>query len=142
MKIAVAYYSKTGNTRKIAEAMAEAVGTHAIDVSINDLVEPLDLLFIGGAVYGGKLDDALVSFIKSLTPEKIKRVAVFSTYFTAESASKMITKLLVEQNVPVADECFFCKGKFLLFSRKFPRPEDAGNAKQFAINLAGGIRIC
>lgn len=140
MKTAVAYYSKTGNTRKIAEAMAESVGTHAIDVSINDLVEPLDLLFVGGAVYGGKLDEALVSFIKSLTPEKIKRVAVFSTYFTIETASKMIEKLLAEQNVAVADECFSCKGRFLLFSRKLPGSEDIGNAKRYAVKMAGSAR--
>lgn len=140
MKTAVAYYSKTGNTEKIAKAMAEAVGTHAIDVSINDLVEPVDLLFVGGAIYGGKLDDALVRFIKSLTPEKIKRVAVFSTYFMAETASDMIGKLLSEQNVLVTDERFFCKGRFLLFSRKLPGSEDIGNAKQFAVKIAGGAR--
>lgn len=140
MKTAVTYYSRTGNTRKIAKAMAEAIGTQAIDISLNNLVEPVGLLLVGGAVYGGGLDDALVSFLKSLTPEKVKRAAIFSTYFMAESASGMIEKLLMEQKVTVVNERFFCKGKFLLFSRRFPGSDDIKNAKQFAEKMAAGAR--
>ena len=34
MKIAVRYYTKTGNTEKLARAVAEAVGAEALPVSV------------------------------------------------------------------------------------------------------------
>lgn len=33
MKIAVRYYTKTGNTKRLAEAVAEATGTEALPIS-------------------------------------------------------------------------------------------------------------
>ena len=33
MKVAVRYYTKTGNTRRLAEAVAEAVGAKALPIS-------------------------------------------------------------------------------------------------------------
>ncbi len=34
MKIAVRYYTKTGNTKRLAEAVAEAVGVQALPIDI------------------------------------------------------------------------------------------------------------
>ena len=33
MKIAVRYYTKTGNTKRLAEAVAEAVGAEALPIA-------------------------------------------------------------------------------------------------------------
>ena len=79
--------------------MAEAIGTHAVDVSINELAAPVDIIFIGGAIYGGKLDDALVRFINNLSPDIVRRAVVFSSYFMGESAPELIAKLLKERDV-------------------------------------------
>lgn len=78
MKIAVRFYSRSGNTQKVAEAIAKAVGTEAkkTDVSVN---EPVDLLFLGGSVYWGGIDKNLRAFIESLDPAKVKCVATFGT---------------------------------------------------------------
>ena len=48
MKIAVRYYTKTGHTRKVAEAIAEAVGVKALPIS-EPLTEPADVLFLGNS---------------------------------------------------------------------------------------------
>ena len=47
MKIAVRYYSRSGNTKAVAEAIAEAVGVSAVSVEQKGaaLTEPVDILF-------------------------------------------------------------------------------------------------
>ena len=44
MKIAVRYYTKTGNTKRLAAAIAEAVGAEALPISA-PINEPVDILF-------------------------------------------------------------------------------------------------
>lgn len=53
MKAAVRYYSRTGNTKIAAEAIARAAGTRAVSVDAPDaaIQDPVDVLFIGGALY-------------------------------------------------------------------------------------------
>ena len=46
MKIAVRYYTKTGNTKKLAEAVADAVGAEALPISA-PITERVDILFLG-----------------------------------------------------------------------------------------------
>ena len=46
MKAAVRYYTKGGNTRKVAEAMAEAIGVEAKSIDF-PLEEKVDVLFLG-----------------------------------------------------------------------------------------------
>ena len=53
MKIAVRYYTRSGNTQKLAEAVAAAVGVEALPVS-EPLTEPVDVLFLGCSYYAFK----------------------------------------------------------------------------------------
>ena len=52
MSVAVRYYSRSGNTQKVAEYIAEAAGVDAVSVDSKDaeLNEKVDTLFIGGAL--------------------------------------------------------------------------------------------
>ena len=65
MEIAVSYFSRGGNTKKVAEAVAKSAGTTAKDCS-EPLKESVDLLFLGGAVYGFELDDNMKEYIRRL----------------------------------------------------------------------------
>lgn len=135
MKTAVTYYSKTGNTKKIAEAIAQAAGCGAVPIA-DILDDKVDILFIGGSIYGGALDPSLVSFIGGLDAKKIKRAALFSTYISDPKAIGIMKDLLSKQGIPVADS-FSCKGKFLLFNLKRPDAADLENAKKFAASVTG-----
>ena len=44
MKYAVRYYTKTGNTKRLAEAVAEALGVEALPLS-EPITEKVDYLF-------------------------------------------------------------------------------------------------
>ena len=133
MKTAVTYYTKTGNTKKVANAIAAAAGCSAIPIA-DILDDTVDMLFIGGSIYGGVLDPSLVSFIGGLDSKKIKRAALFSTYISEPKALVLMKDLLSKQGIPVT-ATFSCKGKFLLFNMKRPGDADLEEAKKYAVSV-------
>lgn len=133
MKIAVTYYSRTGNTKKVAEAAAKAAGCSAVPIA-EFKPEAVDLLFIGGSIYGGALDPSLVSFISGLESKDIKSAALFSTCITHSNAIDSMKDLLGKKGIPVADT-FTCKGKFLLFNIGRPKAADLEDAAKFAASV-------
>ena len=62
MNIAVRYYSRSGNTKKLAEAAAKAAGVDAQDVSA-PLSEKADILLLGCSYYAFDVDEAVKRFI-------------------------------------------------------------------------------
>jgi len=135
MSTAVLYHSVTGNTKKVAEAMAEAIGCTAQSVKEYSLDTKADLMFIGGAIYGGKLDAVLDSFMQALTPDKVKRVVLFSTCVKIAKAVELMKEQLQKKGIAVDDESFFCKGKFLFMNLRHPSKADLEDAKTFAKNV-------
>jgi flavodoxin len=78
MNIAIRYQSRNGNTKAVAEVIAQTLGINAytIDEPIN---ESIDLLIIGGGVYMWDIDTNLKTFLEKLDPNNIKCVAAFTT---------------------------------------------------------------
>ena len=70
MKTAVRYYTKTGNTKRLAEAVASAVGTEALPIS-TPITEPVDILFLGNSYYAFSIDPEVRTFIQSLDKSKV-----------------------------------------------------------------------
>lgn len=136
MEIAVRYFSKGGNARKLAEAIAAAVGVPAQTVEA-PVAAHVDLLFLGSSVYGGGVDDALRAFISSLSPGLVGQVAVFSTSAITASAYPLIKKLLDAQGIPVSEKEFHCRGQFTILHRGRPNENDLAGAAAFAKSLAG-----
>ena len=69
MKIAVRYYSKTGNTKKLANAIATQLHVDAKDIS-EGLNEKVDILFLGSPVYWAGMDGSVKKF-KSSTSRRV-----------------------------------------------------------------------
>lgn len=136
MNIAVTYYSKTGHTKKVAETIAKAAGCSAADIAGYKKAAPVDLMFIGGAIYGGALETTLAAFISGLDPKDVGSVVLFSTYIKEANAIGLMKQLLAEKGIPVKD-VFSCKGQFLLFNRKRPNAADLEEAAKFAASVAG-----
>ena len=114
MKIAVRYYSKTGNTKKLADAIAKVAGVKAetVDVKIEG---DIDILFLGSSVYAAGIDPKIKEFIATLSP-KVKKVVNFSTAAILKSTFGQVSKLLVEQKIQVDPREYHCRGSFS-FSR-------------------------
>ena len=85
MNIEVRYYSKSGNTKKIADAIAKQAGVSA--KSIDEPVQgEVDLLFLGTGLYAFDIDSELKEYTLTLKPEQIKTVVIFSTAAIVKSA--------------------------------------------------------
>ncbi len=113
MNTAVRYYSKTGNTKAVAEAIAKAVNTEAVSVEKPgaQISEPVDLLFIGGALYAYGLDKRLKEYLKTLNKDYVKKAVVFSTSWISKHSVELIKKGLSDNGIAVEAEYFHVKNK-------------------------------
>lgn len=113
MNIAVRYYSRSGNTKAVAEAIAKAAGVDAISVDSanSEITEKADVLFIGGALYAYGIDEHLKSYLSTLTKDKVGKAVVFSTSWISKHAIDVIKKTLSEKGIPVEDKTFYVRNK-------------------------------
>lgn len=135
MNIKVMYHSSTGNTAKIACAIADTLNVKAEPVGEEPISfsSPIDLLFIGDGVYFGKANKKTISFINRLDPNIVKNVAVFATYGGQADIGANIQKLLRDKGLKVVGEPFTCKGKAWGFlNRKHPNEADLSIAREYA----------
>ena len=65
MKIEVRYFTKSGNTKLVADAIATEFGKTAIDLD-TPLTEYVDLLFLGCSMYKFTIDKKVKDFIKQM----------------------------------------------------------------------------
>lgn len=126
MNIAVRYYSRSGNTKALADAMARAAGVPAISVDAPEakLDEPVDVLFIGGALYAYGLDSHLKEYLKTLKREDARKAVIFSTSWISKHSLDLLRKGLEEAGIPVEAETFYVKSK--------PSEEQLKQAEAFA----------
>ena len=142
MDAKVFYASKTGNTKKVAEAIAGALGSRAQRITGSESGVEAAVLFLGAAVYAtedhGPLPEVL-EFLGRLDPASVKEAAVFTTGFKEGDACGKLRGLLERRGLRVRKESFFCPGRFFLFFN-FGRPnaEDLKGAMEFANASRGG----
>ena len=106
MKFQVRYYSRSGNTKSLAESIAKAAGVNAVSIvdensSIN---EKTDILFIGGALYVYGLDEKIVDYISKLDAAKIDKAFVFSTSWISKHSITLLKKALEKKGIFVCKE--------------------------------------
>ena len=111
MNIAVRYYSRKGHTKAVAEAIAKAAGVNAVSVGDagSEINEPVDLLFIGGALYAHRLDKHLRDYLSNIKGENVKKAVVFSTSSISKHSVVLIKKGLAEKGIDVEEEYFYVK---------------------------------
>jgi len=130
MNIKVRYFSESGNTKKVADAIAQELDINAEPIT-KGISNDTDILFLGGGVYWAGIHGELKNFILSLD-NSVKKVAVFSTAAISKSAYKQIKKILVDKNIFVYENEFHCRGEFSNRHKDRPNDEDLNLAKQFA----------
>ncbi|MCM1193767.1 MAG: flavodoxin [Blautia sp.] len=130
MNIAVRYYTRSGNTKKLAEAVADAVGVKA-ETTDKPLEDDVDILFLCSSVYAYGVDENVKRFIAGINVKAGKVVNV-STAALVKSTYKQVGKLLKEKGIPQAEEEFYCKGSFGPMHKGKPDEKDCGDAAAFA----------
>ena len=111
MSVAVRYYSRSGNTKALAYAIADAAGVEAVSTDSENaaIEEPVDVLFIGGALYAYGIDSNLKDYLKTLKASDAKKAVVFSTSWISKHAIDLIKKGLAEAGIPVEEESYHVK---------------------------------
>ena len=136
MKIEVRYYTKSGNTKIIAEAIARQAGVSAMAIS-EPVQGEVDVLFLGTGLYAFDIDPELKEFIKTLNPANIKMVVVFSTTAIVKSAYEKTRGYLQNQGLSVSDAEYHCRGHYLVLHTGRPNAEDVEKAEQFTRSVLG-----
>ena len=72
MKIAVRYYTKTGNTKRLADAIAAELGVNALPIS-EPVSEKVDILFLGNSYYAFNIDPEVRDFVALSTEKRSER---------------------------------------------------------------------
>ena len=130
MKIAIRYYTRSGNTKKLADAISSAIGAEA-RTTAEPLTEDVDILFLGSSVYAYGVDDEVKKFIDGINV-KVVKVVNFSTAALIKSTYKQVAKLLAEKHIPFAEEEFHCRGSFAVMHKGRPNTDDCNAAADFA----------
>ena len=136
MKIAVRYYTKTGNTKKLAEAVANAVGAEALPISV-PVAEPVDILFLGNSYYAFSIDPEVREFVKSLDKDKVGRIVNFGSAAMLNSTYKKVKAEADKVGIPMDEREFHCKGEFMGIHKGRPNADDLKAAAEFARNIIG-----
>ena len=134
MEIAVRYYTKTGNTRRLAEAVAEAVGAEALPLS-SPIEVPVDILFLGNSYYAFSIDPEVREFIRKLDKSKVGRIVIFGSAAMLNSTYKKVKAEADKVGIPMDEREFHCKGEFKGVHKGRPNAEDLAAAADFAKSI-------
>jgi len=140
-----------GNTRKVAEVMAKALGADVVEsdkVRAGDLGE-YDLVGFGSGIYMGKHGEALLKLADKLPFGSRKKVFIFSTSWTGlmqmDKNHRLLSEKLSDKDYDVVGN-FSCKGMatfgplkwFGGINKNHPDAEELELARMFAEGMASG----
>lgn len=131
MTYAVRYYTRTGNTKRLAEAMASVLGVEALPIS-TPVTEPVDILFLGNSYYAFNIDKEVRDFVASLDKEKVGKIVNFGSAALLNSTYGKVKEVADSVGIPMDEREFHCKGEFKGIHKGRPNAEDEAAAAEFA----------
>ena len=136
MNVAVRYYTKTGNTKRLAESIADALGVKAFDLS-TPVNEPVDILFLGNSYYAFSIDPEVRTFIRGLDKNKVGKIVNFGSAALLNSTYKKVKAEADKAGIPMDEREFHCKGEFKGIHKGKPDESDMKAAAAFAKAIVG-----
>lgn len=131
MKFAVRYYTKTGNTKRLAESIANVLGVEALPIS-EPVTEEVDFLFLGNSYYAFNIDREVKDFVLSLDKNKVGKIVNFGSAAMLNSTYKKVKAEADKVGVAMYDKEFHCKGEFKGIHKGRPNDADCTAAAEFA----------
>ena len=127
----VLFYSMTGNTKKMASAIAEELGVKALSIK-TAVIPEAGLLFLGSGCYGDKPSEDMAKFIENNNFTG-RKVALFGT--SAKGAGKEVEGMAeaLKQKGAIVMGSYSTKGRaFVVVNLGHPSREDLEGARKFA----------
>lgn len=134
MKVAVRYYTKSGNTKRLAEAVAKAVGAEALPIS-TPVTEAVDILFLGNSYYAFSIDPEVRDFVRSLDRSKVGKIVNFGSAAMLNSTWKKVKAEADKVGIAMDEREFHCKGEFKGMHKGRPNEADLKAAAEFAAKI-------
>ena len=131
MNIAVRYYTKTGNTKRLAEAVAKTVGVEAFPISA-PVREPVDILFLGNPYYAFSIDPEVRDFVRKLDKSRVGKIVNFGSAAMLNSTYKKVKAEADKVGIPMDEREFHCRGEFKGIHKGKPDESDLRAAAEFA----------
>ena len=97
MRTCILYLSRTGNTRRLAEAISDLLNAPVFDIAKSEpsIIKDFDLLILGTPVTGFQPAPEVLSFVKRLPEGEGKKTILFCTYAVAKGSTfKILEKEL------------------------------------------------
>ncbi|MFX1494914.1 MAG: flavodoxin family protein [Promethearchaeota archaeon] len=117
MKILITYFSQSGNTKMIAEAMKIGLSTEKVDLKPISQMDPtdfgnFDLVFLGSGVYASRVHNSVVNLMKEITqfPTKFVYFCTHASLELYQTPFVKVTKILEKNNCTIIGE-FDCVGE-------------------------------
>ena len=130
MDYAVRYYTKTGNTKRLAEAVAKELGVEALPIS-EPINEKVDILFLGNSYYAFNIDPEVREFVASLDKEKVGKIVNFGTAAMLNSTYKKVKEEADKVGIAMDAKEFHCRGEFKGIHKGRPNEDDIKDAIEF-----------
>ena len=134
MKVAIRYFTRTGHTKMLIDAISEAIGVEALDIT-HPITEPVDILFLGNSVYVTKTGRDMRHFLQKLDPTLVGEIVNISTAGILESSYKSLRGICGKLGLKVSDKEFHCPGEFNGLHKGKPDEADARAAAAFAVEV-------
>ena len=131
MRFAVRYYTKTGNTKRLAEAIAKELGVEALPIS-EPVDEQVDFLFMGNSYYAFDIDPEVKKFVSSLDKDKVGKIVNFGSAAMLNSTYKKVKAVAEKAGIAMDEKEFHCKGEFKGIHKGRPNENDLKDAVEFA----------
>lgn len=134
MTYAVRYYTQTGNTKRLAEAIAAELGVQALPISA-PITEKVDVLFLGNSYYAFTIAPEVREFVAGLDKAKVGKIINFGTAAMMNSTYKKVRSVAATKDIPVLDREFHCKGEFKGMNKGRPNEDDLKAARVFVKSI-------
>ena len=134
MTYAVRYYTKSGNTKRLAEAIAAELGVEALPISV-PVDEKVDILFLGNSYYAFTIDPEVRAFVSRLDKNKVGKIANFGSAAMLNSTFKKVKAEAAKVGIEMLDKEFHCKGEFKGINKGRPNADDLKAAAAFARSI-------
>ena len=134
--VSIIYYSMTGNTKKMAMAMAEELGVKALNVKDAASLPNDGILLIGSGCYGDKPGEPMAKFIAN-NDFGGRKVALFGTSGAgAGNEVAAMAEALKQKGAEVIGNYHSAGRAFVVANIGHPNKDELSAARKFAREMA------
>ena len=136
----VVFFSRSGNTKKLAKAIAEELNVKARHiVSVKALPEVVDI-FLGSGLYFLRPSKLIRDFIQN-NDFQGRKIALFGTSAAGIGIETMGMERLLKRKGAIITGKYYCKGQFFFIRKGRPADKDLEKAREFARSIKNRFEI-